>query len=55
MRDGNENQILSYFNNQNDLERGIKFLSKLTSINSKVFLGKIIQKKNLTTNLKFKL
>ncbi len=55
MKDGNENQILCYFNNLYNLRKGIKFLSKLTSINSKVFLGKIIQKKNLTTNLKFKL
>ena len=50
-----ENQILSFFKNKKDIKRGIKYLSKLTLINPKVFISKIISKKNLTHNLKYKI
>ena len=50
-----ENQILSFFKNKKDIKMGIKYLSKLTSINPKVFISKIISKKNLTYNLKYKI
>ena len=55
MKATKENQILSFFKNKKDIKRGIKYLSKLTLINPKVFIGKIISKKNLTYNLKYKI
>ena len=55
MKATEENQILSFFKNKKDIKRGIKYLSKLTLINPKVFISKIISKKNLTYNLKYKI
>ena len=55
MKATKENQILSFFKNKKDIKRGIKYLSKLTLINPKVFISKIISKKNLTYNLKYKI
>lgn len=50
-----DDQILSFFRDKNDIKKGIKYISKLTMINAKVFIGKTITKKNITKNFKFKL
>ena len=55
MREGEENKINTYFKNSNQVIDGIKYISKTTSINSNVFVGKILTKKNLTNNFKYKL
>jgi long-chain acyl-CoA synthetase len=55
MREGKENKINLYFKDSNKIERGIKYISNITSINSNVFVSKILSKKNLTNNLKYKL
>jgi long-subunit acyl-CoA synthetase (AMP-forming) len=55
MKEGGENQIYSYFKNLKDLKKGIKFISQLTFINPKVFVGKIILMKNLMRNYKYKI
>jgi long-chain acyl-CoA synthetase len=55
MREGGENKINTYFKNPNQVIKGIKYISKITSLNSNVFVEKILTKKNLTNNFKFKL
>jgi len=55
MKEGGENQIYSYFKNLKDLKKGIKFISRLTFINPKVFQGKILLMKNLMKNYKYKI
>ena len=55
MREGKENKINLYFKDSNKIERGIKYISNITSINLNVFVSKILSKKNLTNNLKYKL
>lgn len=54
MKSEKDDQILCYFKRAGDINNGIRYLSKLTLINMKVFVGKLISKKNLTNNLKFK-
>ena len=55
MREGEENKINTHFKNPKKIIEGIKYISKITSINLNVFVGKILTKKNLTNNLKYKL
>jgi acyl-coenzyme A synthetase/AMP-(fatty) acid ligase len=55
MKEGGENKIYSYFKNLKDLKKGIKYISQLTSINSKVFEGKILLIKSLMRNYKYKI
>lgn len=55
MKAEKDDQILCYFKKADDMEKGIKYISKLTLINSKVFVGRLISEKNLTKNLKFKI
>ena len=55
MREAAENRINVYFNNSSKTKEGIKYISKITSISSNVFITKIISKKNLTNNFKYKL
>ena len=54
MKAGDENKIYIYFKDSSKINEGIKYLSKVTQINSKVFMSKILTKKNLTNNLKYK-
>lgn len=54
MKAGDENKIYIYFKDSSKIIEGIKYLSKVTLINSKVFMSKILTKKNLTNNLKYK-
>jgi len=55
MKESGENKIDVYFKNPSKKNEGIKYISKITSINSNVFVTKIITKKNLTNNFKYKL
>ena len=55
MRKGKENKINVYTYNFININENIDYLTELTSINKNVFEIKKISKKNLTTNLKFKL
>ena len=55
MQEGEENKINLYFKDSLKVEYGIKYISKITSINSNVFVRKILSKKNLTNSLKYKL
>ena len=55
MREGVENRINTYFKNSSKIKEGIKYISKITSINLNVFVSKILSKKNLTNNLKYKI
>ena len=55
MREGEENKINTYFKNSNQVIEGIKYISKITSLNLNVFVGKILTKKNLTNNFKYKI
>jgi hypothetical protein len=55
MRKGKENKINVYTYNFININENIDYLTQLTSINKNVFEIKKISKKNLTTNLKFKL
>ena len=54
MRDGGENKIFVYFKDKTNIFSAINYISKLTAINSKVFVCRTITKKNLTYNLKYK-
>ena len=55
MKDAGENKIYSYFKNAKEFKKGIKYICKLTSINPGVFVGRVISKKNLTSNYKYKI
>jgi len=55
MQEGEENKINLYFKDSAKTEYGIKYISKITSINANAFVSKIFSKKNLTNNLKYKL
>jgi long-chain acyl-CoA synthetase len=55
MKEGEENKINIYFKNSSKINDGIRYISKITSINSNVFISKILSKKNLTNNLKYKI
>lgn len=55
MKAEKDDQILCYFKKANDIKKGIKYISKITLINSKVFIGRLMSEKNLTKNLKLKL
>tara|TARA_B100000686_G_C16760920_1_gene958619 strand:+ start:622 stop:2028 length:1407 start_codon:yes stop_codon:yes gene_type:complete len=55
MKESNENKIIAYFKNPSKTKEGIKYISKITSISSNVFVTKTISKKNLTNNFKYKL
>ena len=55
MREGEENKINIYFKNPLKIKEGIKYISKITSINLNVFVCRILSKKNLTNSLKYKI
>ena len=55
MKKSEENKINVYFKNSLQIKEGIKYISKITSINKNVFINKILSKKNLTNNLKYKI
>ena len=55
MKEGEENKINIYFKNSKKIKEGIKYLTKITSINSNVFINKILSKKNLTNSFKYKI
>ena len=55
MKEGEENKINVYFKDSSKIKEGIKYISKITSINLNVFVSKTISKKNLTNNLKYKI
>ena len=54
MSEGRENKINIYFKSSKNIKKGIKYISKVTSININVFVSKILSKKNLTNNFKYK-
>jgi len=54
MSEGRENKINIYFKSSKNIKKGIKYISKITSININVFVSKILSKKNLTNNFKYK-
>ena len=55
MKEGEENKINIYFKSSQNIKKGIKYISKTTLINSNVFVSKILSKKNLTNNFKYKI
>jgi len=55
MKEGEENKINIYFKNSLKIKEGIKYISKITSTNINVFVSKILSKKNLTNNFKYKI
>ncbi len=55
MKEGEENKINIYFKDSKNIKEGIKYLTKITSINSNVFINKILSKNNLTNNFKYKI
>ena len=55
MKEGEENKINVYFKNSIQIKEGIKYISKITSINQNVFINKILSRKNLTNNFKYKI
>ena len=55
MREGEENKINVYFKNSLQIKEGIKYISKITLMNQNVFITKILSKKNLTNNFKYKI
>lgn len=55
MKEAGENKIYSYFKNVAEIKKGINFLLKITCLNKNVFINKIITKKNLTNNFKYKI
>ena len=55
MKEGVENKINVYFKNSLQIKEGIKYISKITLMNQNVFITKILSKKNLTNNFKYKI
>jgi len=55
MKEGDENKIEVYSKNSLKIKEGIKYISKVTSLNANIFITKILSKKNLTNNFKHKL
>ena len=55
IKEGSENKINIYFKSSSKIKEGIKYISKITSINTNVFVSKILSKKNLTNNFKYKI
>ena len=55
MQEAGENKIDIYFQNSSRAKQGIKYISKITSISPNVFGIKILSKKNLTNNFKYKI
>ena len=55
MKEGDENKIEVYSKNSLKIKEGIKYISKVTSLNANIFITKILSKKNLTNNFKYKL
>ena len=55
MKEGDENKIDVYSKNSLKIKEGIKYISKVTSLNANIFITKILSKKNLTNNFKYKL
>ena len=55
MKEGEENKINIYFKSSQNIKEGIKYISKTTLIHSNVFVSKILSKKNLTNNFKYKI
>ena len=55
MKEAGENKIYSYFKNAAEIKKGINFLLKITCLNKNIFINKIITKKNLTNNFKYKI
>ena len=54
-REGGENKINIYFKNPSQADKGLKYISKITSINQNVFVNRKITNKNLTANFKYKI
>ena len=55
MKEGDENKIEVYSKNSLKIKEGIKYISKVTSLNANIFITKILSKKNLTNNFKYKI
>ncbi len=55
MKEGVENKINVYFKNSLQIKECIKYISKITLMNQNVFITKILSKKNLTNNFKYKI
>ena len=55
MKEGTENKINIYFKDPLKIKIGIKYISKMTSINLNVFVSKTLSKKYLTNNFKYKI
>ena len=55
MKESDENKIDIYFKNLLNVQKNIKYLSKITSFNQNVFNVKKLSKKNLTNNYKLKI
>ena len=54
MKNKDENKIQVYFQKLDGANKALRYLSKLTSINRNVFVIKKNFKKNITSNLKYK-
>ena len=54
MKEAEENKINIFFKNPLKIKEGIDYISKITSINLNVFRGRVILRKNLTNNFKYK-
>ena len=55
MKEGGENKIDVYHKKSLKIKEGIKYISKVTSLNVNIFITKILSKKNLTNNFKYKI
>jgi len=55
IKEGKENKINIYFKRSHNIKDGIKYISKITSIHPNVFVSKVLSKKNLTNNFKYKI
>jgi len=55
MKEGDENKIDVYHKNSLKIKEAIKYISKVTSLNVNIFIVKILSKKNLTNNFKYKI
>ena len=55
MKEGGENKIDVYHKKSLKIKEGIKYISKVTSLNINIFITKTLSKKNLTNNFKYKI
>lgn len=55
MRESGENKIDVFFKDPSRIKDGLDYISKITSISLKVFEGRVISKKSLTNNFKYKI